>query len=318
MISANKTISKLLSTWLIETMTHSTAEKRNNPNKRPKFTAMFIYHEQLTIEKYNKLISSGTEYTLGYPAVINCAEWTNYIKNPFDWFTRKIYLDCISPSTPSSRHHPTRIFTPPYGLTFASFTDDVGIVETKTKTRAIDAGHMNRYLIIPGIVYHLSTELQKGVTHDHLGQVTEVKLIEFLTQFGYATRKSPTVQLHAAHTHYCSDVNETKYIQGCDGIHCIIPLTLFLVMLYNACFTFQHNKTTNLLKSADNFDLGTRVDDDTFMSTMSRSTNSALISKGGFHAIINNFAFTQFFTLHSFIYSWALLARSQCSKYYLN
>ncbi len=51
-ISANKTISKLLSTWLIETMNHSSAEKRNNCNKRPKFTAMFIYQEQLTIEKY--------------------------------------------------------------------------------------------------------------------------------------------------------------------------------------------------------------------------------------------------------------------------
>jgi hypothetical protein len=83
-------------------------------------------------------------------------------------------------STPSSRH-PTRIFTPPYGLTFASFTDDVGVVDTKTKTRTINTGHMNGHLIIPRIVYHLSTKLQKGVTHDCLGQDTKVKLIEFLT-----------------------------------------------------------------------------------------------------------------------------------------
>ncbi len=115
-----------------------------------------------------------------YLTVINCADWTKYIKNPFDWFIRQIYLDCISPSTPSSRH-PTRILTPPYGLTFASFTDDVRVVDKKTKTRMIDAGHMNGHLIIPAIVYHLSTKLQKGVTHDHLRQDTEVKLIEFLT-----------------------------------------------------------------------------------------------------------------------------------------
>jgi hypothetical protein len=83
-ISANNTISKLLSTWLIEMLNHSTTEKRNNPNKWPKFTAMSIYQEQLTIEKYNNLISSGTDKTLGYPTVINCAEWTNYVKNPFD------------------------------------------------------------------------------------------------------------------------------------------------------------------------------------------------------------------------------------------
>ncbi len=255
---------------------------------------------------------------MGYPTVLNCAEWTNYVQNPVDWFTRQIYHDHTSPSTPSSRHC-TRIFTPPYGLTFASFTDDVRVIDKKTKTRTINAGHMNGYLIIPGIVYHLSTTLQKGVTHDRLGQDTEVKLIEFLTRFGYATRKSPTVQLHAAHMHYCSDVNETKYIKGCEGIHHIIAVTLFLVLLYNACFTFQQDKTTNLLISAlDHFNLGIAVDDDTFMTTMSMSTNSALISKQEFHAIINNFAFTQFFTLHSFIYSWALLVRSQCCKYYLN
>jgi hypothetical protein len=150
-ISANKTISKLLSTWLIETMNHSTAKKRNNHNEQPKFTATFIYQEQLTNEKYNKLISSGTDNTLGYLTVINCAEWTNYVKNPFNWYTRQKYIDHISPSTPSSRH-PTRKFTPSYGLTFASFTDDVGVVDKKTKTRTINTGHMNGYLIIPGII----------------------------------------------------------------------------------------------------------------------------------------------------------------------
>jgi hypothetical protein len=183
----------------------------------------------------------------------------------------------------------------------------------------INTGHMNGYRIIPGILNHLSTKLQKSVMHDHLGQDTEVKLIEFLTHFGYATRKSPTVQVHAAHMHYCSDVNEANFIQGCDSINCIIPVTLFLVLPYNACFTFQHDKTTNLLISAlDRFNLGTTVEDDTFMSTMSKSTNPTLISKQEFHAIIYNFAFTQFLTLHSFIYSWALLVHLQCSKYYLN
>jgi hypothetical protein len=49
MISANKTISKLLSTWLIETMNHSIAEKKSIHNERPKFTVTFIYQEQLTI-----------------------------------------------------------------------------------------------------------------------------------------------------------------------------------------------------------------------------------------------------------------------------
>jgi hypothetical protein len=65
-----------------------------------------------------------------------------------------------------------------------------------------------------------------------------------------------------------------------------------------------------LISLLDRFNLGTTVDDDTFMSTMSKSTNSMLISKQEFHAILKKIAFTQFFTLHSFIYSWALLVRS--------
>jgi hypothetical protein len=69
--------------------------------------------------------------------------------------------------------NPTKKFTPPYGLTFPSFTDDVGVVDKKTKTHAINAGPMNGYLIISGIVFNLCTKLQKGVTHDHLGQGTE-------------------------------------------------------------------------------------------------------------------------------------------------
>jgi hypothetical protein len=54
-------------------------------------------------------------------------------------------------------------------------------VDKKTRTHKINAGHMNAYLIIPSIVYHLSAKLQKGVMYDHLGQDKEVKLIEFLT-----------------------------------------------------------------------------------------------------------------------------------------
>jgi hypothetical protein len=126
------------------------------------------------------MILSGTENILGYLTLINCAEWTDYVKNPFNHVARQIYLDHTSPPTPSNRH-PTRIFTPPFGLTFASFTDDVGVADKKTRTCTINAGHMNVYLIIPGIVYHLSTKLQKGVKYDHLGQDKEVKLIQFLT-----------------------------------------------------------------------------------------------------------------------------------------
>ncbi len=48
----------------------------------------------------------------------------------------------------------------------------------------------------------------------------------------------------------------------------IIPVTLFLVMLYNAFFTYQDDKSKNLLiRGLDRFNLGSTVDDNTFMNT---------------------------------------------------
>jgi hypothetical protein len=50
------------------------------------------------------------------------------------------------------------------------------------------------------------------------------------------------------------------YITGCAGKEQIIPVTMFLVMLYNACFMYQKDKKSNLLISAlDTFDLGASV-----------------------------------------------------------
>jgi hypothetical protein len=44
------------------------------------------------------------------------------------------------------------------------------------KRRLINVRHMNAFLIVPRIVYNLSTKLQKGVLHDHLGQNQETHL----------------------------------------------------------------------------------------------------------------------------------------------
>ena len=113
-------------------------------------------------------------------------------------------------------------------MTFASFTTDVGVVNVKEKRQKIDAGHINAYLIIPGLVYHLSATLQKGNIHEYVGKSKEKNLIQFLCQYGYATRKAPTLIIHVAHTNYCQGINKTKIFKGCVGYYRIIPVTLFL------------------------------------------------------------------------------------------
>ncbi len=66
-------------------------------------------------------------------------------------------------------------------------------------------------------------------------------------------------------------MHNTTYINNCDDMNRIIPVTLFLVMLFSACYTYQPKKDTNLLILAlNNFAHGRPLTDDTFMNTLSK------------------------------------------------
>jgi len=76
-----------------------------------------------------------------------------------------------------------------------------------------------------------------------------------------------------------TDTNETNYIQGLSGNYRVIPVTFFLITLYNASFMFDTNKSTNLLVTALQwFDLKSTVGDEVFLNTMSKSITSASFS----------------------------------------
>jgi len=124
---------------------------------------------------------------------------------------------------------------------------------------------LNRERFIEFISLNESTDGRKK-----LGEDQEMSLINYITRFGYGTRRGPHVTLHGAYSHYTT-LNETKYIQGCfDNVNRIIPVTIFMMMLYNACFTYQQDKTYNLLISTlYGFDYVYSIDDDTFMNTFS-------------------------------------------------
>ena len=87
---------------------------------------------------------------------------------------------------------------PPYSIFWPSLMTNVGPVEAKA--RKINVRHVNGYLIIPGIVYLLSTKLQKFVLNDQLGEDQEMRLIHYITRFGYGTRRGPHVTLHGAYS----------------------------------------------------------------------------------------------------------------------
>jgi hypothetical protein len=65
-----------------------------------------------------------------------------------------------------------------------------------------------------------------------------------------------------------------QYVDGCTCELQIIPVTMFLVMLYNACFMYQSDKKSNMLITAlDTFDLGANVVHEQFMNTLSEYKN---------------------------------------------
>ncbi len=157
---------------------------------------------------------------------------------------------------------------PPYGITYESLTYNVGLLEKQVCL--IDVRHYNAYLLVPRLVYHLSTKLKNDVIHNCIGQMEEVKLIKFLTRYGYATRANPYCKVYGAYGKYTNMQNMT-YINNCDNRIRIIPVTMFLVMLFNACFMYQLKVDTNLLITALNrFDFGMNLTNDTFMNTLSK------------------------------------------------
>jgi hypothetical protein len=84
---------------------------------------------------------------------------------------------------------------------------------------------------VPRLVYQLSTKLKKEA------------LIKFLTRYGYATRAAPFCKLHGAYARHTSNINNVNYINDCNDWNRIIPVTVFLVMLFNACLMYQPNES---------------------------------------------------------------------------
>jgi hypothetical protein len=275
--SATTTLSKNLVAWFLTTLNESRKDTRNNRNHRPKVDAEkapVILPQKDTKptavqREMTKMKETDDAVCYGCPSCITSSVWDAYIKNPFDPIARKAWLKSIA--LPCTDEDKLTEMTPPYGITYESLTTDMGRLENKNGTRKVDARLYNGYLVIPGIVYHLSSKMKNVHVNTLLGNEFEVKVINFIARYGNYTRKSPYVTIHGAYTKYI-DMPEPTYVNACTGNNQVIPVTLFLVALYNACFMFQEDKKNNLLISAlDTFDLGADVGQDKFITTFSES-----------------------------------------------
>ncbi len=67
---------------------------------------------------------------------------------------------------------------------------------------------------MPRLVYQLSTKLEKEAMFNRIGKSDKVKLIKFLTRYGYTTRAAPFCKLHGAYARYTSIINNVNYINN--------------------------------------------------------------------------------------------------------
>jgi hypothetical protein len=249
--------------------THYESDKiksKNTVQLWPKITLCII--KKLVQSKITRKKSSyegKDKPAYGYPECLTSAAWDAYTKNPFDLTTRKYFLSTIS-LTCIDKTKDTKM-TPPYALTFESLTTNVGPVTTYGGKK-IDARHYNGYLIIPGIVYHMASKITNSLVTDRYGNQFKVGIINFIARFGNHFCKASYLNIHGAYSKYVDMT--AQYANGCTGEVQIIPVTMFLVMLYNACFMYQSDKKSNMLITAsDTFDLGANVDHELFMNTLS-------------------------------------------------
>ncbi len=71
------------------------------------------------------------------------------------------------------------------------------------------------------------------------------------------------------------------------GYDRVVPVTIFLVTMYNACILYLNNKTTNLLiPTLQRFNMIGKVSDNTFIDTMSEYLCDTYISNFEYYAHI--------------------------------
>jgi hypothetical protein len=128
---------------------------------------------------------------------------------------------------------------------------------------------MNAYQIIPGIMYSLLSKLRGVVRSTILNETTAVKAINYVARYCYATRSQPFNTMHGTCLHY--GVKTKTFLNQCEGDDEAIPVTVLLVAMYNACYTFQNDDRINLLVLAlGRIDLhGGAITDKALVTTLS-------------------------------------------------
>ena len=277
--SAARTLSTTLSDWLKLCSPNSV----NSVKKKPEITHTFHLQTVINDKAYQKKKEknhsdekdnsddedSDSDFSEGIPECIDNYDWKAFLVNPLEAdrlhkFTKK----CLQSN---EQRNDKQQVSPPYRITFKSITSNVRPISSGMQK--LDVRHMNAYQIIPGIMYTLQARLHGVVVKKILNDKDIMRAIEYVTRYCYATRSAPFNTMPGA----CCDygINWKQYLNSCEGDDEAIPVTVLLVSMYNACYTFQDDKRENLLiltlRGLEHGSRGT-IPDKAFIRTFSEYT----------------------------------------------
>ncbi len=216
----------------------------------------------------------------GWCDLLDTDEWHMFSKDPLDVDKRARFLDRMtyrlnhqaillistSPGFESAVVNPY----PPYAISYKSVSIDVDEV-TKSR-RKVDPRHYNAFDLLPKIITILHAKETNELISKTAQKQTNTAMINFVCRYGYGTREYNQNSLHAAALTYLPDIySDNSYLNNYKGIYQVMPVAVFLMTCYNACFMFQIDKTDNLMiETFERLDLIPNLDNASLLQTFSK------------------------------------------------
>ena len=270
--SAENSISSLLSKTLHNYQQMSTPNERNLMTSRLNLFHTFKIQGQVKKDihaKNMKQYDDDDYEAYKYCELLKTNKWDKFISDPLNDKAKQDFLDVMTKrnkytlSELSEEEKKIKINEyPPYAIHWEGMTADVG--GSKNGVRNVDPRFYNGYLMLPSIITMLHAKIKKELPSKIVSYPTNKQMINFTCRYAFLTRAYNQNSTHTAVAEYLPDV-KAEYLNSCKGIYQVIPVAVFIMTLYNACFMFQTDKTDNLIiKALEGFDLTPNIDDNAF------------------------------------------------------
>jgi hypothetical protein len=199
----------------------------------------------------------------GWWSLLATDKWNTYIKDPLNDNARLAFILKMT-----NKEKFPKNTSPPYGIFYESMTVTVGKIEKGH--RRVDQRHLNGYHMILIIVTILHAKKKNDIIPNVVSGDLNHRMINYIFRYIYATKLHNQNTLYPAVEMYLPEVTG-EYLNACTGKYQVIPVSVFLMTLYNSCFMFQEDKTDNILiKALECFNLTPSLNDETFFTILSK------------------------------------------------